>query len=364
MAGFRHLASEVRRAGLMQRRRGREVTRIIMTAAAFAGGWVTLALVGGTWAAVIGVAAYLGAVSAHIVFIGHDAGHRQIFRSRRANRAVGLVAGNLLTGLSFGWWVPKHAAHHAYPNQIGRDPDVAPGIIAWTPEDPLSQSPPRRAFLRWQAPLLFPLMLLQVVPMRLASGRSMRERADRTVLIEAGLIALHAAAYLSLVFFLLPPIEALAFIGIQQAAFGLYLGLSFVPNHVGRPILEEGTDASFAQRQIVTSRHVTGGPLVTFLLGGLDLQIEHHLFPTMPRSNLRRAQPLVRAYCASQGWHYQQDSLPASYRQALRNLWATGHGRWANPRAGDRWEKAARWETGLEGHSGRPLPGRRAMAET
>lgn len=314
---------------------------MVMTAMAFAGGWVALGWAGATWVAVVGAGAYLGAVSAHVVFIGHDAGHRQIFRSRRANRAVGLTAGNLLTGLSFGWWVPKHAAHHAYPNQMGRDPDVAPGIIAWTPEDPLRQGRTRRTFLRWQAPLLFPLMLLQVVPMRLASGRSMRERANGTALLEAALIAVHAAAYLSLVFFLLPPLRALAFIGIQQAAFGLYLGCSFAPNHVGLPILDEGTDASFAQRQVVTSRNVTGGPLVTFLLGGLDRQIEHHLFPTMPRSNLRRAQPLVRAYCASQGWHYRQDSLSASYRQALRHLWATGHGRWASPAATGRRERVS-----------------------
>lgn len=328
MAGFRRLTEEVRRRGLMERRRGREACRMALTGAAFAGGWVMVALLGGAWGAVIGVAAYLGAVSAQVVFIGHDAGHNQIFRSRRANTVVGLAAGNVLTGLSFGWWVRKHAAHHAYPNQLGRDPDVGPGVIAWAPEDPTCQGPARRAFVRWQAALLFPLMLLQLVPMRLASARSIRRRSHGRALLEAALVALHAMGYLVLLFALLPPLRALAFMGIQQAALGLYLGCSFVPNHVGMPILDERTRTNFARRQVVTSRDVTGGPLVTFLLGGLDCQIEHHLFPSMPRSNLRRAQPLVQEYCARQGWPYQQDSLAASYRQSLRHLWATGHGRW------------------------------------
>lgn len=325
-AGFRPFAEEVRRSGLMRRRPGREGCRMALTGAAFAAGWVALVWLGTSWGAVIGVGIYLGPMSAQVVFIGHDAGHRQIFRSRLASRIVGLVAGNLLNGLSFGWWVPKHAAHHAHPNQIGRDPDVAPGVIAWTPEDPLGQGGGRRAFVRWQAALLFPLMALQLIPMRLASGRSIYRRRDGNQLLEGVLIALHFVALLLVLVFLLPPLRALAFVAVEQAAFGAYLGCSFAPNHVGMPILDEGEAISFAHQQVVTSRNVTGGPLVTFLLGGLDRQIEHHLFPTMPRCNLRRVQPLVQDFCASQGWPYRQDSLPASYRQILRHLWAIGHG--------------------------------------
>lgn len=342
MAGFRRLAEDIRRAGLLRRRPWREMCRMVVTGAAFAGGWVAVLMLGGSWGLVVGVAAYLGAVSAHIVFIGHDAGHRQIFGSRRANRVVGLAAGNVLTGLSFGWWVPKHAAHHAYPNQIGRDPDVAPGIVAWTPEDPLRQGTARRAFVRWQAVLFFPLTLLQVVPMRLASGRSIRERRDGGALLEVALIAVHTLGYVTLVFLALSPLRAIAFIGIENAVFGLYLGCSFAPNHVGMPILDEGTTTSFAHRQVLTSRDVFGGPVVTFLLGGLDHQIEHHLFPTMPRSNLRRARHLVQAYCASEGWTYHQQTLLTSYGQVLRYLWATGHSRGVklvhnDPNVWERW---------------------------
>ena len=75
---------------------------------------------------------------------------------------------------------------------------------------------------------------------------------------------------------------------------------------------------------MLTSRNVRGGRLVDFALGGLNYQIEHHLFPSMPRPNLRHAQPLVRAFCAQHGLAYVEASLVGSYVQALRHLHAVG----------------------------------------
>lgn len=323
---FRALTQQVHEAGLLHHRVGREVSRVVLTAAAFVAGWVALFVVHGAWAWTA-LAVYLGAASAHVAFLGHDAGHRQIFASRGANRVVGLVVGNLLTGLSFGWWVPKHAAHHGHPNQVGRDPDIAPGVIAFTPEVAAMGSRARRAFLRWQGALFFPLMSLEGISMRLASGRSIRERRDGSRPAEATLMIVHVAAYLALVFLALPPVRALIFIAIEQAAFGLYLGCSFAPNHVGMPTLDQGAVTSFAYRQVVTARNVRGGPLVSFLLGGLDLQIEHHLFPTMPRSNLRKAQPFVREFCAAQGWAYHEEGFAESYLHLLQYVWSIGRGR-------------------------------------
>jgi fatty acid desaturase len=70
----------------------------------------------------------------------------------------------------------------------------------------------------------------------------------------------------------------------------------------------------FLRRQVLMSRNVRGGLWVDFALGGLNYQIEHHLFPSMPRPNLRRAQPLVRAYCAEHGVSYTEVGLLESYR--------------------------------------------------
>jgi fatty acid desaturase len=82
---------------------------------------------------------------------------------------------------------------------------------------------------------------------------------------------------------------------------------------------------------VLTARNVRGGRFVDLLLGGLNYQIEHHLFPSMPRPNLRRAQPLIRAFCAERGVRYVETGLFASYRLVLRHLDRVAD---ATPRAG------------------------------
>ena len=74
------------------------------------------------------------------------------------------------------------------------------------------------------------------------------------------------------------------------------------------------------RQQVLTSRNVRGVWLTDNALGGLNYQIEHHLFPSMPRPNLRKAQPLIAAFCAEHGLPYAQSSLLGSYAQALRYL--------------------------------------------
>ena len=141
---------------------------------------------------------------------------------------------------------------------------------------------------------------------------------------EATLLGAHFAAYLGAVFLVLPPVKAVTFILVQQGLLGFYLGCSFAPNHKGMPILTASGKTDFLRRQVLTARNVRGGWLTDFALGGLNYQIEHHLFPSMPRPNLRRAQPLVAAFCADRDVPYTQTSLLASYAQALGHLAAVG----------------------------------------
>jgi fatty acid desaturase len=138
--------------------------------------------------------------------------------------------------------------------------------------------------------------------------------------MEGALLAVHAALYLTCVFWVLSPLKAVAFIAVQQAVFSVYLGCSFAPNHKGMPLIEPGAEMSFAQRQVVTARNIRGGLFTDLLLGGLNYQIEHHLFPTMPRPNLARAQYLVRPFCLENNFGYCEDSLIGSYRQTIRHL--------------------------------------------
>src|SRR5487761_1783260 len=132
------------------------------------------------------------------------------------------------------------------------------------------------------------------------------------------------ASYLTIVFLVLSPVKAVVFILVQQGLFGLYLGMSFAPNHKGMPILDADDKTDFLRRQVLTSRNVRGGWLTDTALGGLNYQIEHHLFPSMPRPNLRRAQALIKEFCQQHGLPYCQASLAGSYAQALRHLHAAG----------------------------------------
>ena len=104
---------------------------------------------------------------------------------------------------------------------------------------------------------------------------------------ELSLIGLRFAVYLGLVFWLLPFGMAAAFLGVQLAVFGLYMGATFAPNHKGMPIVPAGVKLDFFSKQVRTSRNISGGWWATILMGGLNYQIEHHLFPSMARPHLR-----------------------------------------------------------------------------
>jgi fatty acid desaturase len=319
-AGFHALALRVRAMGLLDRRPGYYRVKITLTILAFLAGWAAFVAVGDSWLT-LAAAPVIGVMFTQLGFIGHDAGHNQVFSTRRCNRLLGLAAGNALIGLSFGWWVPKHNAHHAHPNELGRDPDIGEGAAGPSPDAPAGGRSPVASWLaRWQAPLFFPLMLLRSSGMHVLGITRLARRRDRTAAAEAALIALHAALYLTVVLWVLSPLNALAFIAVQQGVFSLYLGISFAPNHKGMPLIESAAAAGFARRQVTTARNIRGGRLTTFMLGGLNYQIEHHLFPSMPRPNLRRVQVLVKDFCLEAGLGYSEESLARSLRHIFRHL--------------------------------------------
>jgi fatty acid desaturase len=317
------LTRQVKHAGLLDRRPRYYAWKITLTAAAFAGGWAAFALIGNSWWQ-LAVAAFLAAAFAQTGFLGHDAGHSQVFRSRRFNTALGLACGNLGTGVSYGWWAGKHNRHHAHPNTEGADPDIMIGVLAFTAVQAGAGGRVRQLFFRWQAYLVIPMLFLEALNLHVSSIRRLTGRGLRNRAWESGLLAVHFAAYLGAAFFVLPPVKAVAFILVQQGLLGFYLGCSFAPNHKGMPVLGASDRTDFLRRQVLTSRNVHGGWLTDFALGGLNYQIEHHLFPSMPRPNLRRAQVLVAEFCASREVPYTETTLLGSYAQALGHLAAVG----------------------------------------
>jgi fatty acid desaturase len=318
------LSRQVKQAGLLERRRGWYGARIGLNLGLLAAGLVVLVVGGASWWQLV-TAGYLAVICTQLAFVGHDAGHRQLFRSRRANDLVGLLHANLLVGVSFGWWVGKHNRHHSNPNHEDLDPDISITALAFTADQARSKHGLVRMIARYQGWLFFPLLVLEAAHLHLASAKAVVGGGwGRANLVEGGLLGAHVAGYVAVLVVVLSPAQALVFILVQQGLLGLYLGCAFAPNHKGMPTLSRDDELDFLRRQVLTSRNVAGSRLVDWLLGGLNYQIEHHLFPTMPRPNLRRAQPLVRAFCAEHGLAYSQASLFGSYAQAIRHLHAVG----------------------------------------
>jgi fatty acid desaturase len=319
-ASFKELAARIYDAGLLRRRLNYYSIKITLTIAALVGAWCALLFVGDTWFALI-VAVFLGLTFTQLGFLGHDAGHQQVFATRRANSMLGMGIGNALIGVSYGWWVPKHNAHHAFPNHVGRDPDLDAALIPTSGPD---GAPVSRGYWNvrasWRAWTFFPLMLLRSTGLHVLGIQRLLRNRDRAAALEAVLIAAHFACYLTIVFWVLSPLKGLAFLAVQQGVFSVYLGCSFAPNHKGMAVIEGDAEMSFAQRQVTTARNVRGGWLANFALGGLNYQIEHHLFPSMPRPNLARAQAVVRAFCIDNGLGYCEESFLGSFAQTMRQL--------------------------------------------
>lgn len=309
---YRELSRQVRDAGLLDRRPGFYWTTFGLLVLALAGLVAAMVTVGDSWWQ-LALAGVLGLLLAQLGFLGHDAAHHQIFDSpARNDRAARIIAG-AFTGLSHAWWTGKHDRHHASPNREGHDPDIGPGLLAFTPSAAEGRTSGLAGwFQRHQGWLFFPLLTLEGVNLHAESLRELvRGGAGRRG--ELAVVVVRLAGYVAAVLVLLPPLKALCFVAVQLAVLGLCLGGAFAPNHKGMPILPRTTTIDFLQRQVLMSRNVRGGPLVDVAMGGLNYQIEHHLFPRMPRPNLRLAQPLVRAHCREHGIPYTELGLVASY---------------------------------------------------
>ncbi|MEU4444017.1 acyl-CoA desaturase [Actinosynnema sp. NPDC050801] len=320
---FAELSRLVKQQGLLDRRIGFYITFLVGVIAAFGLTGVSMVLIGDSWWQLV-PAAVLGIVFTQIAFLGHDAGHRQVFAEHRYNQTMGLLLGNLLVGVGYGWWMGKHTRHHANPNHEDEDPDVDIAVLAFSAE----QAERKRGFFRWvvkrQAWLFFPLLLLEGFSLHIISTAAAARREVKGWQLELVLLGLNFAVYLTTVFLLMSPVKALVFIAVHQGVFGVYMGISFAPNHKGMPVLQAGHQLDFLRKQVLTSRNVTGGWFTDFLLGGLNYQIEHHLFPSMPRPHLRRAQALVRDFCHRHSVSYAECGLFTSYGYVLKYLHEAG----------------------------------------
>jgi fatty acid desaturase len=324
-SSFTALTRTIHEMGLMRRRYGYYWAKLIGGVLILTAWVVGFIMIGDSWWQLAN-AAVLAVVMTQLAFLGHDAAHRQIFRSGRWNDWVSLIIANLMVGISYGWWQNKHNRHHANPNKEGADPDIALTALALTPEHATRQRSPLMSWLvAHQGWYFFPILLLE--------GLSLHHMAIKRVIsptkigrrwVELSFLTFRLAGLVALVFLVLPPEKAVVFLAVEVAIFGLYMGSSFAPNHIGMPLVSPKLKLDFLRRQVLMSRNISGGPLVSIFMGGLNYQIEHHLFPSMARPHLRKAQPFVAAYCAAQGVPYTRTTLWHAYQSVIGFLNTVG----------------------------------------
>ncbi|MFF3287043.1 fatty acid desaturase family protein [Streptomyces sp. NPDC003023] len=327
---FAPLLRTVKEQGLLERRAGWYARGITVNLLALGAVVAGVALAGGSWWVLL-FAPLLALFSTRAAFFGHDAGHAQIAADRRTNRIIQFVHANLLLGMSQEWWNDKHNRHHANPNHIDKDPDVAADVLVFSEKHVAGRTGLRGWLTRHQAWLFFPLTTLEGIALKVYGFQAVFSRAGtrqsrRERVLEGALLLAHVAAYGTLLLTTMPLAQALVFALVHQMVLGLHLGMAFAPNHKGMEMPDEqtGKDWGHLRRQVLTSRNIRGGRVTDWFLGGLNYQIEHHLFPSMPRPHLRLAQPLVRAHCRSLGIPFTETGLVESYRQALTHLHEVG----------------------------------------
>ena len=309
----------------MRRRYGYYWAKLIGAVVVLAAWVVGFVLIGDSWWQLIS-AAVLGVLMTQLAFLGHDAAHRQIFKSGRWNDWTSLVLANLFVGISYGWWQSKHTKHHANPNKEGYDPDIALSAVAFTPAMATRH---RNRLVRWlvahQGWYFFPILLLEGLSLHTDGVRRVLRRGKlQRRWVELSFLLVRLGGLAALAFVILSPGKALVFLAVEVAVFGFYMGSTFAPAHIGMPLVSPKLKLDFLRRQVLVSRNIRGGRLMSIFMGGLNYQVEHHLFPSMARPHLRKVQPLVSAYCAEAGVPYTQTSLLRAYALVIRYLNTVG----------------------------------------
>jgi len=324
ISSYSNLLGAIRAAGLLERSRAFYLSVFATLVVALGGAITGFVMLGDSWFQLL-IAAALGLIFTQFAFLGHEASHRQVFDSGRANDRAGRVLASGVVGMSYSWWMNKHTRHHANPNMIGKDPDIAIDVISFVEQDAASARGIRALITRHQAALFFPFLLFEGINLHVKSFGHVfgRGKVDGRAL-EIALILARMAIVVGAVFWVLPVGLAFAFLGVQLAVFGVYMGASFAPNHIGMEVVPEGAKLDFLNKQVLTGRNVKGGAWMTAFMGGLNFQIEHHLFPSMSRPHLRRARTLVRETCAREGIPYTETSLRRAYLIVLTYLREVG----------------------------------------
>jgi fatty acid desaturase len=316
---YAELKQLIKEKGLLDKQFAFYASRIALAGGFLVASVLFLVFVSNPWLQLLN-AVFLAFVFGQIGFILHDSGHRQIFWSVQRNEII-CLATSLFLGIYRTWWVEKHDKHHAHPNQVDFDPDINFPVLAFSEEQALKKKGIWRVIVKYQAYFFLPMLCLEGLNMRVASVRYGLRNKLKYPVLEPAFTIVHVAAYAVFLWWVLPSVwHVILFAAVHQAFLGIYMGSVFAPNHKGMPILARDTEIGFLRRQVITARNIKSHPLTDFVYGGLNYQVEHHLFPSMPRNKLREAQKIVKRFCSERNIPYHEVGVLCSQKEILKFL--------------------------------------------
>jgi len=239
-------------------------------------------------------------------WLSHEYCHHQVFPTRTAGNKMAIFLGNFLQGFSSSWWKDRHNSHHAVTNILEADPDIDNiPMLAWAPSD-LAKTPQwARRTIQYQAYyflFILPVLRLTWCFQSVLFVRAMKTSQYQTYrdeyVVEAVGLFLHWVwvVYMQLQF---PDVlSSLMFFLISQLLAGFGIAIVVFFNHYSCDKYQPELAGNWVCLQLFTTRNMTPGLFTDWICGGLNYQIEHHLFPTMPRHNLTKASVYIKRFCA------------------------------------------------------------------
>ena len=280
-------------------------------------------------------------------WLAHDFLHHQVFKNRRYGDFAGLFWGNLMQGFSVQWWKNKHNGHHAVPNlhnssalaQDG-DPDIdTMPLLAWSVPQAkqyreLRSDGQDSAFVKFmiknQKIFYFPILLLARLSWLRESFKTsmglgaasenaaleLKIKGLQYPVAEKLFISLHHLwmfAYAS-GFGKFSLGYSVALYLLVTCSSGFFLAIVFGLGHNGMATYDADKRPDFWKLQVTTTRNITGGhglpqAFVDWFCGGLQYQVDHHLFPGIPRHNLKRTHEFVKSFCKEWNVGYHEADM-------------------------------------------------------
>lgn len=282
----------------------------------------------------LGCGALLGMAWIQSAYLGHDSGHYQIMSSPAYNKVAQILTGNCLTGISMAWWKWTHNAHHIACNSLDHDPDLQ-HIPVFAVSNKFFNNMTSvfygrkmdfdsvaRFFVSYQHLTYYPVMVVARINLYVQTLLLLFN--PKRKVINRGLNIMGIMVFWTwypLLVSCLPTWEERIMFVLASFVVTAFQHIQFTLNHfsadvyIGQPL---GND--WFEKQTFGSIDISCASWMDWLFGGLQFQLEHHLFPRLPRCNLRKVAPVVKDLCKKHNLPYRSLSFWEANVSTLKTL--------------------------------------------